>query len=234
MLMHMEKIYALVRSHGAYIVAAVILFGAGAFTSQAVQTSASVTASSTAFALTLDSDVPYQFIRPLIGVGVPRAYGAETLAPLHAQIAQTAAQMPNGSLVRYAYYFRDLTNGKWTGINETDQYDPASTLKLVFAVGVYKQEEVTPGFINQSFVYTPQIANLQSQFAYAPAVNLQVGASYSVPYLLKEMLSDSDNGAKDLLLTHLDTSLIDKMFSDLSITKPVNSDSPNFTISPQD
>lgn len=83
-------------------------------------------------------------------------------------------------------------------------------------------------------MYTQAIANLQSQFQLAPPVDLTVGQAYSVPYLLKEMLSDSDNGSKDLLLSAIDPTIIDKMFTDLSITQPTDEDSPDLTISPQD
>ncbi len=214
---------------GAASAAGVILvagFAVGFFSSQAM--------GSPGFSLALDSDTPYVFIKPLIGVTTPKSYGQAKLASLHTSVARTASAMPAGSLTRYAYYFRDLTSGAWTGINEEDQYDPASMLKIVVAVAAYKQEEATPGFLSRRLVYTQDLANVNAAFPFAPKIALSVGQSYSVPFLLKEMLSNSDNAAKDLLLSSIDQSVIDKVYIDLSIPKPNDTNSAGYTISPQD
>ncbi|MFZ1075384.1 MAG: serine hydrolase [Minisyncoccia bacterium] len=184
---------------------------------------------------TLDNNTPYQFIKPLLTFSISRTYKEAELASLHDNVAKIAANQPAGAVTRYAYYFKDLTTGKWTGINETDQYDPASMLKVAFAVGAYKQEESTPGFLSRQLTYTQDIANIQSQFDLAPPVDLTVGQSYSVPYLLKEMLSDSDNGAKDLLVLSMDPKILTQMFTDLSIQEPTSTSATNtLTISAQE
>lgn len=190
--------------------------------------------SGTPFSLSLDADTPYQFLQPLIGVTTTKEYGATTLAPLTQAVKSTAASMPSGSLTRYAYYFRDLTDAMWTGVNENDQYDPASMLKIVVALAVYKQQEVTPGFLSRQLTYTQDLANINAQFPFAPKVALQAGQSYSVPFLLKEMLSESDNASKDLLLANLDQAVVDKVYTDLAIPKPNDNNSAGYTISPQD
>jgi hypothetical protein len=192
------------------------------------------TNSNNTFTFTFDSNTPYPFIKPILTFGPPKAYGQAQLTSLHDKVAHVATTLPSGSLTRYAYYFKDLNTGEWTGINESDQYDPASMLKVAFATAVYKQEETTPGFLSRELVYTQDIANIQSQFNFAPPVNLKVGQLYSISFLLKEMLSDSDNGAKDLLVLSIDNNILDKMFIDLSITRPVNNASATFTISPQE
>ena len=186
------------------------------------------------FSLTLDSDTPYTFIKPLIGVTTPKSYGEGMLAQLRTSVARTASQVPAGALIRYSYYFRDLTTGAWTGINESDQYDPASLLKIVVAVAAYKQEEKTPGYLARRLSYTQNLADINAAFPFAPKVALSVGESYSVPFLLKKMLSDSDNAAKDLLLSSIDQNVIDKVYLDLSIPKPNDTNSAGYTISPQD
>ena len=184
---------------------------------------------------TLDSDTPYTFLKPLLTFSISRSYKEAEVAGLHNDVQKIAAAQPQETLTRYAYYFKDLTTGKWTGVNETDQYDPASMLKVAFAVAAYKQEEVTPGFLSERLTYTQQIADIQKQFNMAPPVDLAVGQSYSIPYLLKEMLSDSDNGAKDMLVLAINNDILNRMFTDLSITRPAsNDDASTFTISPQE
>jgi hypothetical protein len=193
------------------------------------------TENSDIFSYHLDEDTPYPFIRPLITFTISKTYKEAEVSSLHSDVAKVASAQPAGTLTRYAYYFKDLTTGKWTGINETEQYDPASMLKVAFAVAAYKQEELTPGFLSQRLTYTQDIADIQKQFNLAPPVNLTVGQSYSIPYLLKEMLSDSDNGAKDLLVLAIHNDVLNRMFADLSITRPASdNDASTFTISPQE
>ena len=156
----------------------------------------------------------------------------QKLAPLRDAIARVASAQPKGTFTRYAYYFRDLTDSSWTGINETDQYDPGSMLKVVVALAVYKQEEITHGFLASRLTYTQDLANMNAAFPFAPSIALKVGQSYPVPFLLKEMLSDSDNAAKDLLLASLDQVVIDGVYTDLSIKKPDSGNSAGYMISP--
>lgn len=185
------------------------------------------------FSLVLDSNTSYTFIKPLLGVSTQKSQN-QKMDSLRQKIAQAAATLPKNSLTRYSYYFRDLTTGEWTGINETDQYDPASMLKIVVALAVYKQDEVTPGFLSRNLVYTQDLANINAAFPFAPPIALTVGRSYSIPFLLKEMLSDSDNAAKDLLLSSVDQAVIDRVYTDLLIPKPNDSNSVGYTISPAD
>lgn len=190
-------------------------------------------ASAKAFNLALDLDAGYSYIRPLIGIQTGKDYTGR-LAPLRSQIAAIAAAEPKDALSRYAFYYRNLTTAEWTGINEEDQFDPASMLKIVVALAAYKQNEVTPGFLSQQLTYTQDLANINAAFPFAPPVSLKVGQSYSVPYLLELMLSDSDNGSKDLLLANIDQTVIDKVYTDLSIPKPNDDNSAGYTISPLD
>ncbi len=182
--------------------------------------------------LALAKNPEHPFIQPLLRIITPKSCDMQKLAPLRDAIARVASAQPKGTFTRYAYYFRDLTDSSWTGINETDQYDPGSMLKVVVALAVYKQEEITHGFLASRLTYTQDLANMNAAFPFAPSIALKVGQSYPVPFLLKEMLSDSDNAAKDLLLASLDQVVIDGVYTDLSIKKPDSGNSAGYMISP--
>ncbi|MDE1919620.1 MAG: serine hydrolase [Patescibacteria group bacterium] len=214
------------------IIVATLIFGIGMGSGYFLCTRAGEAGSS--FSLLFVKNTPYEFVRPLLGIAIPKSYDQGKWDPLRAEVLQTAAALPESALVRYAYYFKDLTTGAWTGVNEKDQYDPASMLKLVVAIAVYKQSETTPGFLSRELTYTQDLANINAAFPFAPPVALKVGESYTVPFLLKEMLSDSDNAAKDLLLSSIDQATIDRTYTDLSIPKPDDLDSNGYTISPVD
>lgn len=184
------------------------------------------------FTPVLDANTGYQFIRPLLSIQTTAAYGESKLGKLRPIIEDVAKEESDGKVIRYSYYLRDLTNSAWLGINENDQYDPASMLKVVVALAVYKQNDATPGFVNQYLTYTQELADINAAFPFAPPVVLKVGRSYPIKYLLEEMLSNSDNAAKDLLLSAIDQPVLNKIYDDLSIRRPGDENSAGYTISP--
>ncbi len=183
------------------------------------------------FTLTLSPQPGLPFVRPMVGLRTPASYNDTVLAPLREAIKEVGSAAP-GALTRYAYYFRDLTNASWVGVHEDDRYNPASMLKVVAALAVYRQSEIDPTYLETPLTYTPELAKINAAFPFAPTVSLEVGESYSVRHLLELMLTDSDNAAKDLLLSSLDQRTIDQVYSDLSIPKPSDTDSSSYTISP--
>jgi beta-lactamase class A len=181
-----------------------------------------------------ESNSGYSFISPLLFQKLPLELSSEKFAPLVKKIGMIAQSYPKESLKRYAVYLKDLNSGYWTGINHNDQYDPASLLKVIVGIAAYRQEEDHPGFINTYPVYTKEIAQINKQFAFAPATALSVGEAYSLPDLLHKMLTDSDNGAKDLLLSSLSDEEVEKVYSELSVKQPDENDSSTYTISALD
>jgi hypothetical protein len=206
-----------------------VLFGGGV---GAILSLYATRANGACFTLVLDSASGYQYVRPLLLVRTPTTYLARQYAPLRDQIEGIARERNHDALARYSVYFRDLSDASSFGINELAQYDPASMLKVVVALAVNKQIERTPDFAHTELVYTEELAQINGVFPFAPTVHLKVGESYTIPFLLKSMLSDSDNAAKDLLLSAIDQSILDKIYTDLLITKPNDTNSAGYTISP--
>jgi beta-lactamase class A len=192
-----------------------------------------VRASGCTVGLLLDTAPPYPFVKPLLGVTTSKPCFENKFSALNDQITAVAAKEPAGVVSRYGYFFRDLTDASWTGIHETDTYDPGSMLKVVVALAANKQAELTPGFSASQLTYTQALADINAQLPFAPPIALTVGKSYSVPYLMQKMLSDSDNASKDLLLASLDPEVISKIYSDLNVPSPNSNDSAGYTISPQ-
>jgi beta-lactamase class A len=173
----------------------------------------------------------YTFVHPLIGVSVPANQFSKTFPDMRPGIENIAKAQPAGSLERYSVYVRDLNSGNWTGINENDLYDPASLLKVVVAIAAYRQREDDPDYFAKPLTYTPAIARINEELAFAQPTSLVVGESYSVPSLVKKELADSDNGAAFTLLTSLDEEELDNVYADLSIPKPDTNDSTAYKLS---
>jgi len=144
-----------------------------------------------------------------------------SLDAIHNGIQSIASSaQSSGSVTRYAVYLRDLNSGNWTGINQNDQYDPASLLKVVVAIAAYRQAEDQPGYLSTPLTYTPALAQINTQLPFAQPVELQVGQSYSVPFLIKKELADSDNGAVYTLINSINDQELSSVYSYLSISPP--------------
>ncbi len=177
---------------------------------------------------------PYKFIQPLLWLSVPAAASSGKFDGLISKIGSLAAAEPQGAIARYSVYLRDLVDGRWGGISPNDGYDPASTFKVVFAIAAYHQDESHPGFLDRRLAYTAPLAAVNEKAAFASSSALVVGRDYSVRSLIAKMLSESDNGAKNLLLSATDPAELDGVLSALSVSLPSATGTAPYVISPLD
>lgn len=176
-------------------------------------------------------DDPYKLVAPLVGIDSPSALLIGHYANLHRQIQRYTTQ--NRSEVdSYALYYRDLNSSQWFGINETDEYIPASLLKIVLAFSVLKQEAEDPQFARMQKTYTSSIAAINTSVPFLEPSELMVGHDYTTQDLLEKMIIDSDNGAKDLLYSVIDKKYFLEIFRLLGVTEP--SDPSKYKLSPKD
>ncbi|HLP34017.1 MAG TPA: serine hydrolase [Bacteroidia bacterium] len=95
-----------------------------------------------------------------------------------------------------SYYFRDLANGIWIGINEKEEFSPASLLKLPVMIAVLKEAEKNPDFFNKSIEFkTADFAGVSEEAGFPKEDN----KFYTVDELIIHMIAYSDNAATLLL-----------------------------------
>jgi beta-lactamase class A len=165
-------------------------------------------------------NTPYKLLHPLTGIALPGDQFTHGFPDVRDEIESVVAAEPAGIVTQYSVYLRDLNSGNWTGINEDLRFDPASLLKVVVAIAVYRQAEDQLNFLSTPLTYTSELAQINAQMPFALPSTLKVGQSYSVPFLLKKELSDSDNGAVYTLLNATNESTLDSIYQELSIPKP--------------
>lgn len=95
-----------------------------------------------------------------------------------------------------SYYFRDLANGIWIGINEKEEFSPASLLKLPVMIAVLKEAEANPDFFNKSLQF---FANEFTGVTEEAGFPKEDGKFYTIDELVTHMISYSDNAATLLL-----------------------------------
>ncbi len=161
-----------------------------------------------------------KLVSPLILCGVTDIKEFAEFQPLQKKVSDFLAT-PGEKGVEASVYYRDLLAGRWFGINQDAQYNPASLLKVAIMIAYYKEAEKNPGTLTQKIAYTQAAHDEIKDVPNQADSMLTVGKSYSADELIKSMIVDSDNGAKDLLLASIDQNSLNEVYSDLGIQNPV-------------
>lgn len=170
----------------------------------------------------------YTFINPLLAYEIPEAKDFEEFTNLENSVQDLITEKTRiGKVADASVYFRDLGAGRWVGINENATYEPASLMKVAIMLAFFVQARENPGVLSQKFVYKESLEDAEQNTFRAPS-HLQSGTEYSVDELIKSMIVDSDNGAKDILLDHMNPNTFLEVFTDLGMQYTPTSD---YTIS---
>lgn len=124
------------------------------------------------------------------------------------------------TLDEYSFYVRDLNSGFWFGENESNSFFPASLFKLPIAIAVYAQAEDDPSFLTKKLVYTQDFFKEYRDNPEAAKTSLSIGSAYTIEQLVETMLVQSDNLAKDILLSSLDIKYLQAIFNIAHLTDP--------------
>ncbi len=195
---------------------AVISFSAGFLASKAIS---KVQNRSTTLAIR-EYDERYQFIRPLLICQIDEKIENKEYRSLDAEISDLIEQSKkSGEIDDSSVYFRDLNSGKWIGVNENVPYQPASLLKVPIMISYLKDAENHPEIIGKKLLYVqnPEYSN--------PLVSkplLQTGNYYPVEDLIRSMIIQSDNSAKDILNANANQAVLKETYSALDIPQPTS------------
>lgn len=114
-------------------------------------------------------------------------------------------------------YYRDLNNGPWLGINEKNQFAPASLLKIPVLITYLKLAESDPNLLSEKINYN----GVQSTFENVPPDKQMIkGLEYTVDQLVSRMTTLSDNVAFELLATRVDSKQLKTIHEELGIIYP--------------
>ncbi len=164
----------------------------------------------------------YKFIHPLLAVdrtdaGTPSPQYAALQKEVNAYIN---TQKNSGALTDASVYFINYGKSGSFALNQDEGYDPASMLKVVIMVGYLKESDTDPSILNQQFVYEPSIAQLLEAVPFEDPTKMTVGGTYVVSDLINKMIIDSDNGAMNLLLAHIDNAYLTSVYTELGLKAP--------------
>jgi beta-lactamase class A len=206
----------------ALIIVAIIVFSAGFGLGRYVYYYRSQPATLT----TIRQNNPeYPFISALLIAGVSGQEPYPEYQPLANTVGAYIKQAESAQNVTdISVYFRDLNSGRWTGVNENDEYSPASMLKIAVMIACLREADVDPSFLDKKLYMEPQSADLNAGEYYPPQNPIVVGQQYTVQQLITDMIVNSDNNAEGLLTYTIGNDAVSKVFQDLQLPNPNSGD----------
>ena len=164
---------------------------------------------------------------PLLDCEINQAVGEKEYKPSKVKIEEIIAKQKSSikQIADVAVYYRDLNNGPWFGINENDNFAPASLLKLPIMMAYFKDAQSNLNILEKKIAYVND-SNVASQL-FIPQKHLEDNKSYTVEQLIDQMVVYSDNNALKLLVQNIDQTKIGNLQKDLGI-EPSNYQNENY------
>lgn len=165
----------------------------------------------------------YYFINPSFKCGTHHAIDKRGYIELKAELTTLIEDKKKEGKVDYvAIYFRDLESGPTLGINDRQDFIPASLLKVPYALAALRLgEEVGPEILKHKVIYKGDTIYTQ---VFKPKETIQTGQEYTIDELIFRSIAYSDNLAGELLFDYLKKShgdnIILDIYRDLGIIKP--------------
>ncbi len=163
----------------------------------------------------------YQFINPLLACDLPESTNFDEYTVLEGHIKSLITkEKDDGAANEVSVYVKELTRGRWVGVDETVKYDPASLMKVVLMIAYFKDAKGHPEILTQKLVYTKALADIVSKLPFEATSSILVGDTYSVDDLIQKMIISSDNNATYMLLNNINQSSLSEVFTDFGVPDP--------------
>jgi beta-lactamase class A len=159
----------------------------------------------------------YEFTNPLLDCDNFQSSSYSNLVELQNSLNEYInTTVKNGNATQISVYFRSLNNGPWVGINENENYTPASLLKVPVMVAILKKAETDTAFLKKKILCDKSLETIEN----APIDGnkfIVIGKSYTIDELLEYMIVQSDNRAKQILSGLLGDDYIKNVMTDMGV-----------------
>jgi beta-lactamase class A len=168
-----------------------------------------------------DCENNFALLNPSIACDLSAEKKLETVNNLEKEINDyIAASIKEKKAFKSSVFFRDLSSKKWVGIEQNENYAPASLLKLPLLIAYFKLSETESGLLSKKYTFIKSDSIFYQNFE--PKVQLQEGKEYTLEEILHHMIIYSDNSAMDFLWQIIDETYTDKIFYELNVASNTN------------
>lgn len=124
-------------------------------------------------------------------------------------------------------YYRELNDGYWFSIGDSEKFIPASMRKVPLMIALLKQADSDKNLLERMVTFDlSNDYNLSQNIK--PSQTLVFGNKYSIRDLIYRMIVYSDNNAFTFLTKVVDPSQLDKAYSGLRLQTPRNTKDDEF------
>lgn len=154
----------------------------------------------------------------LIACDNQNSYRLEAYRSLNQQLNSIVDEAVNSQKAQnISIYFREMDSGTWAGINENEDYIPASLVKVPLMIAYLKIAESDHKLLADAVTFAGSNGKNDNQVVNVPATSLQAGHSYTIEQLIDAMIFYSANDAYSLLYTLIRKDYLEKIYTDLGL-----------------
>lgn len=123
------------------------------------------------------------------------------------------------SAIKVGVYYRELNDGYWFSIGDTEKFIPASMRKVPLMIALLKQAETETNLLDRLVRFDlSNDYNLNQNIK--PSQTLVFGNRYAIKELIYRMIAYSDNNAFTFLTKIVDPIQLDKAYTTLRVLNP--------------
>lgn len=168
----------------------------------------------------------YKFINPLLECDYSQNIFSKNVVNMETKIKKDIEEMiREGAAESVSLYYRDLNNGPWFGINEDENYKPASLLKVPILMAYLKKIDNRMDLLSGTLSYSENEIEMPEPAQQLESLNPE--EKYSLETLFERMIIYSDNQAYALLVNKIDSDNLDMVMQDLGMTLPAENGTEN-------
>lgn len=163
----------------------------------------------------------HNYINPLLACDVAEDLITNPdIIPFKEKIEQfLATRMDKRWSTTVAVYFRELNDGNWFSIGDSEKFIPASMRKVPLMIALLKQAETEKDLLERFVTFdVSNDYNLNQNIK--PSKTLVSGSTYTIRDLIYRMIVYSDNNAFTFLTKVVNPAQLDKVYSTLRLQTP--------------
>ena len=169
----------------------------------------------------------YEYTSPLLECSYQETGTLETKS-IQKRIENIIEENKNQKNISHvSVYVHDLINGTWVGINEKENFSPASLLKVPLMIAFLKQAEYDESILTKKIKVTEKPLGALDQ-SFIPFKSVEINKEYTIEELISYMITYSDNQAANTLLGVIDQNFLNQLFLDIGITPPSMKNPENY------
>jgi beta-lactamase class A len=116
-----------------------------------------------------------------------------------------------------AFYYRDLNNGQWVGLNEKEDFFPASLLKVPVLIAFLKRAEKEPEILEKKVTISSEDITADTHQNIHSDEALISDKEYTLKEIARIMIQDSDNAAARILIRETQQNYIKSVFESIGV-----------------